>query len=325
MIIGYLFILLLPLIFVRMIIGTVLGAMLYIAKYRFVAFIVISIVSIPVLKVITAAEKNPAATKIVVGLAGLALAGVAAWYLMPAGNIFRIADDAVAMDISCSGMGEAYEKDVVPYEGQEFIQQAVDSIDDMIYKPVRMGIKGLTGKELTYHLKLKDENGNNIGCISVTGDKYVIITDKNGKAKLYTPYFYNKDDNRIKVGRVIEQLYIKPIVENIDDVWKDFVSAIGRSFSYDDEKITFTMPAEPEGEYKEFSININLVVPYNGRRGFIEVLNIRDVEKVPAGQVYQFDMPKEKLMFIKISLSLDNLAKPLEIKNIPAKYKYSAK
>ena len=62
MIIGYLFILLLPLIFVRMIIGTVLGAMLYIAKYRFVAFIVISIVSIPVLKVITAAERNPVAT-----------------------------------------------------------------------------------------------------------------------------------------------------------------------------------------------------------------------------------------------------------------------
>ena len=76
MIIGYLFILLLPLIFVRMIIGTVLGAMLYIAKYRFVAFIVISIVSIPVLKVITAAEKNPVATKIVVGLAGLALAAL---------------------------------------------------------------------------------------------------------------------------------------------------------------------------------------------------------------------------------------------------------
>ncbi|MBE6867069.1 MAG: hypothetical protein E7492_08980 [Ruminococcaceae bacterium] len=98
-----------------------------------------------------------------------------------------------------------------------------------------------------------------------------------------------------------------------------------RSFSYDDEKITFTMPAEPEGEYKKFSIKIKLVVPYKDRREFKEVLYIKDAEKVPAGQVYQFDMPKEKLMFISIDLSMDGRAKPLEIKNIPAKYKYSAK
>ena len=85
------------------------------------------------------------------------------------------------------------------------------------------------------------------------------------------------------------------------------------------------MPAEPEGEYKKFSIKIKLVIPYKDRREFIEVLDIRDAEKVPGGQVYQFDMPKEKLMFISIDLSMDGRAKPLEIKNIPAKYKYTAK
>lgn len=325
MIIGYLIILLLPLIFVLMIIGTILGAMLYIAKYRFVAFIVISIVSIPVLKVLTAAEKNPLLTKIVVGLAGLALAGVAAWYLIPAGDIFTIADDAAAMEISCKELGAKEMERTVSYEDSAVIQQAIDSIDGLIYKPVRTGIKGLSASEQAYYMTLKDDSGNTIGTIAVIGDKYLTITGENGKTKTYVPYFYSEDDNHIPVTKVVSQLYQAPVRENIENIWQQFMDELGSSFSYDDEKITFTMPAEPEGEYKKFSIKIKLVVPYKDRREFREVLNIRDAEKVPAGQVYRFDMPAEKLIFISIDLSMDGRAKPMEIWHIPAKYKYSAK
>ena len=323
MIIGYLFLLLLPLIFVLMIIGTVLGAMLYIAKYRFVAFIVISIVSVPVLKVLTAAEKNPVVTKIVVGLAGLALAGVAAWYLMPAGNVFSVADNAASMEISYKKLGDKDMERTVSYQDKQVIQQAVDSIDDLIYKPVRNSISP-SASEPVYYIQLKDDSGNAVGTIAVIGDKYLTVTDKNGKIKKYVPYFYG-EDNYIPVTKVVSQLYRAPVRENIEGIWEKFMDDLKRSFSYDDKKITFTMPAEPEVEYKKFSIKIKLVVPYKDRREFKEVLYIKDAEKVPAGQVYQFDMPKEKLMFISIDLSMDGRAKPLEIKNIPAKYKYSAK
>lgn len=324
-ILGYLFVLSIPLMIVMAFIGAALSMIPYMIKYGFIAMIVIAVVGIPLIKVIDAAQENPIITKIIAVAIGLSLAGATAWYWMPAGDIFAFTKDAVAMNIRHSGLSDFDDKQSVLCEDRDVVQQAVDGIADLVYKPARTGIKGIADNETTYHLEMKDKDGNSIGTISVLGDKYVTITDENGKAKTYVPYFYGKDGNKISVSGVIEQQYLSATGKSVEKIWSDFRTAVYNGFSFDDEKITFTMPAEPEGEYYSFGIKIDLVVSVNGKRGFVNVLEIKETEKVPGGQVYQFDMPKEKLMFIKVNLSTDKRSRPMEIKDIPEKYKYSGK
>ena len=317
-ILGYLFVLSIPLMIVMAFIGAALSMIPYMIKYGLISIAVIAIVGLPAIKIIDAAIENPMITKAIACCIGLALAATGVWFLMPAGDIF-------AFTIRLSGVSTYDDKQAVLCEGRDVVQQAVNSINDVVYKPARTGIKGIDDNETTYHLEMKDKDGNSIGTISILGDKYVTITDENGKTKTYVPYFYGKDDNKISVSGVIEQQYLSATGKSVEKIWSDFRTAVYNGFSFDDEKITFTMPAEPEGEYYSFGIKIELVVSVNGKRGFINVLEIQDAEKVPGGQVYQFDMPKEKLMFIKVNLSTDKRSRPMEIKDIPTKYKYSGK